>query len=224
MQSMNILFIGNSHTYYHHMPRMLYELARSGVPDCDFRVEQCTGHGVSLAWHWKNSNTHDLIAGEKWDYVVLQERSGGTLEAGKAFQEHARLLNAKIRKRGARTVFYMTWAHLSRPDTQQIIAQVYEQIALELGAILAPVGLAWERLQKTDPNFRLHEAGGRHANPAGSYLTACVFYALLIGVSPVGLPATITIPDKPRLELEKPRALLLQQTAFETVQACPTHL
>lgn len=206
------------------MPRMLSELARAADPERDLRIEQCTGHGVSLAWHWKNRDTRDLIAGGKWDYVVLQERSGGPLEAREVFQKYARLLHAEIRKRGGRTVFYMTWARISRPDTQKVIAKTYEQIALELGAILAPVGLAWERLRKTDANFRLHEPDGRHANPAGSYLAACVFYALLFGASPEGLPAKIIIQDGPRVDIENPRASLLQQIAFETVQACSANL
>ncbi len=82
----------------------------------------------------------------------------------------------------------MTWADRIRPETQAVLADAYTKMAQELGAILAPVGLAWEAVLRVDPDFDLHHQDGRHANPIGSYLTACVFYSVLFNTSPEGLP------------------------------------
>ena len=72
----------------------------------------------------------------------------------------------------------MTWADKSRPRIQKIIADAYSRIAVELGAVLAPVGLAWEKAHDLDVKLNLHHIDNRHANPNGAYLAACVFYTV----------------------------------------------
>jgi hypothetical protein len=200
------------------MPQMFLKLAEAKGQRNALEVEQSTGNGVSLEWHWNNQPTRFLISSRGWDHVVLQDRSGGPLESKTSFQQHARLLDGEIKKQGAKTVFYMTWANLSRPQTQKNLTKSYEQMAQELGAILAPVGLAWENAQKADPRFRLHHADGRHANPAGSYLAALVFYSVLFNVSPEGLPGKLPLDDTVLVDLDESRAEFLQRIAYETVK------
>jgi hypothetical protein len=214
---MNVLFIGNSHTYLHYMPQMLAELARAADIGFPLNIDQSTGEGAGLQWHWNNESSREKIRSKRWDHIVLQDRSGGPLEALESFRTHARLLDEEIRRQGAKTVFFMTWANKSRPRTQKVLADVYGQIATELGAVLAPVGLAWEKAQALDVELDLHHIDDRHANPSGAYLTACVFYAVLFNASPEGLPATLQIEGKIRLDLAEDRAGLLQKIAYETV-------
>jgi len=214
---MNVLFIGNSHTYLHYMPQMLGELVRAADSGLPLNIDQITGEGAGLQWHWNNSPSRDKIRSGRWDRVVLQDRSGGPLEELESFQVHARRLDEVIRRQGAKTVFYMTWANKSHPGTQKIIADAYGQIATELGAVLAPVGLAWEKAQALDEELNLHHIDDRHANPSGAYLTACVFYAVFFNASPEGLPAALQIEGKIRLDLAADRAGFLQKIAYETV-------
>ena len=217
MKPDQILFIGNSHTYLHHMPRMLELLVEAAGHPQKVRTKQLTGRGASLQWHWEQPGTHDTIGAEKWRHVILQDRSGGPLEDPGALQKYARLFDAKIKKQGAGTIFYMTWARYGRPQSQKIITRVYSETARATGALLAPVGTAWESVLKTDPDMRLHHDDGRHANPAGAYLSACVFFALICQVSPVGLPGTLYQNDRCLVALGINQAELLQKTAFETV-------
>jgi len=214
---MNVLFIGNSHTYLHYMPQMLGELVRAADSAFKLNIDQITGEGAGLQWHWNNSPSRDKIRSGRWDRVVLQDRSGGPLEELESFQVHARRLDEVIRRQGAKTVFYMTWANKSHPGTQKMIADAYSQIAAELGAVLAPVGLAWEKAQALDEELNLHHIDDRHANPSGAYLTACVFYAVFFNASPEGLPAALQIEGKIRLDLAADRAGFLQKIAYETV-------
>ena len=214
---LNVLFIGNSHTYLHYMPQMLVALVKSADRGYGLKVDQCTGEGVSLEWHWNNDPTREKIQSKAWDFVVLQDRSGGPLEDLKSFQSHARLLDQEIKKQGGKTIFFMTWANRSRPLTQATLADAYDHMAKELGAILAPVGLAWETALNRVPGLNLHHEDGRHANSTGAYLSACLFYVLLFKSSPEGLPAAIFIQGKKWVDLDKSTALLLQRTAFETV-------
>jgi hypothetical protein len=214
---MNILFIGNSHVYMHFMPIMLMELVKAADRGTTLVADQCTGEGVSLEWHWKNQATRDMLVSKKWDYVVLQDRAGGPLEERDSFEAHSRLLDQEIKKLGAQTVFYMTWALKSQPQTQAALTKAYGHVAAELSAKLAPVGLAWEKAHQSDPELDLYHPDGRHANPLGAYLTACVFYSVILGLSPEGLPGKLFIKGKNRVSLDKERALFLQKVAFEMI-------
>jgi hypothetical protein len=112
----------------------------------------------------------------------------------------------------------MTWANKSRPDTQGMLADAYGTIADELNAVLAPVGLAWEKAQAMDDKISLYHIDDRHANPIGAYFTACVFYAAFFKTSPEGLPATLRIEGKIRLDLAEDRAGFLQKIAYDIVK------
>jgi hypothetical protein len=214
---LDVLFIGNSHTYLNYMPQMLLMLVDAEDRGFELIVDQCTGEGASLGWHWKNPPSRAAITGNRWDYVVLQDRSGGPLEEPESFARHAGLLDSEIRKQEARTIFYMTWANRTRPESQALLAGIYAKMAQELGASLAPVGLAWEAVHRIEPDFDLHHRDGRHANPVGSYLTACVFYSVLFNISPEGLPGTLRFKDKNWVDLDSDQAMFLQKTAWETV-------
>ncbi len=111
----------------------------------------------------------------------------------------------------------MTWANRNRPETQALLADAYTNIARELDAILAPVGLAWQQVQRLIPGLDLYHPDGRHANPIGSYLTACVLYAALFNTSPEGLPGAILIEGKVRLDLDQDTARYMQKIAFDAV-------
>ncbi len=213
MQAINVLFIGNSHTYLHYMPEMTIKLGEAGGHPIDAR--QITGQGASLEWHWKNQDTRNLIKDKRWDYVILQERSGGPLENRAAMSDYGRRLHEEIKaqKTNAKTVLFMTWANRQRPETQKEIADAYTLLSIEMSAILAPVGLAWKKAQKEYPALDLHHRDGRHANPVGSYLTACVFYAVFTGKSPAGLPGTLFAAGKERVGLAAEKALFLQEIA-----------
>lgn len=213
----NVLFIGNSHTYFNYMPRMLSVLVDSADRDLGLAVDQCTGEGASLQWHWHNPPSLKAIREKPWDYVVLQDRSGGPLEEPESFSRHAGLLDTEIRKQGAKTILFLTWANRLKPETQAVITDAYKMAAHDLHAILCPVGLAWEAIRRTNPEFDLYSQDGRHANPTGSYLTACVFFSVVFGTSPEGLSGRFLHKGKVWVDLEKDRASLLQRVAWETV-------
>lgn len=94
----NILFVGNSHTYLHYMPQMLAQLATAGSGELKLSADQIVGEGSSLEWHWQNDQSRRVIRNQIWDWIVLQDRSGGPLEDPESFQRHAELLNAEIRE------------------------------------------------------------------------------------------------------------------------------
>jgi len=204
------------------MPQMLSALADEGKHGTELTIDQCTGEGAGLAWHWENAATRNSLREKPWDYVVLQDRSGGPLEEPDSFKKHAGLLDAEIQKQGAKTILFLTWANRSQPDTQAVLTHIYKVAAQKLNVDLAPVGLAWEAIQQLDPGIELYHQDGRHANPIGSYLSACVFYSVMFKTSPQGLPGSFNYKGKVWVDLEKDRASLLQKVAWKTVSTLHT--
>ena len=117
----------------------------------------------------------------------------------------------RITDTGAETAFFMTWARTNNPDSIEQIAEEYDFIGGELNAMVCPVGRAWQRSLATNPDLSLHHSDGVHPNAHGTYLSACVFYACLLGESPEGIDYT----SDPSITLEE-RAHL-QTTAWESV-------
>lgn len=147
-----------------------------------------------------------MIASSKWDYVVLQEQSTLPLKNPARMHEYVRLFDGEIRRRRARTVLYMTWARRHELQRQEQLAKAYTDVGREIGAIVVPVGLAWQRVFLRHPEIVLHDKDNSHPNLAGSYLSACVFFAALFGTRPAEGEAA-HVPEAERIGADVARVL-----------------
>jgi len=218
-----ILFIGNSYTYVNNLPKMFANLSKSG----GHRVETAMSAkaGWTLSDHVKFADTMDQWESSTWDIVILQEQS--QIPASDIFREQemypaARVLVAKIRELGATPLFFLTPAHLDGwpeeglPDYASMQAQInigYWGIANELNAPVAPAGIAWSTVRGQNPELTLWQSDGSHPAEQGTYLTACVFYAVIFHESPQGINY--------RGNLSKEVAQILQKIASQTVLNTP---
>ena len=166
-----VLFIGNSYTLYNGtLPKVLNDMAaEAGVA---LEARGSLRSGKSLEWHYKDGKARAAIARGGWDYVVVQDHSRQTIDHPDQFQHYAQRFDQEIRKIGARTVFFMTWARQHQPQKQAIITMAYEQSAGKAGALLAPVGLAWQRVRSDRPDLPLYFDDQSHPTPAGTSLAA----------------------------------------------------
>lgn len=210
------LFIGNSYTSTHKLPGMVAALTKAAGLPVQLKVESEVTGGATLEDHWSEPSVRDRIRERAWDFVVLQEQSLRPLEKPARMEKFARLLHAEIKKRGAKTVFFLTWARKERPHSQEEINRAYYRIADELEAMIVPVGPAWARVRKEESRLKLYAYDGSHPSPAGTYLAACVFYAVLTGHSPLGLPARVVYKDQTLADLKPAVARYLQQAAWKT--------
>jgi hypothetical protein len=211
---LRVLFVGNSFTFRNSLPRLVHELAAGdpGAPPI-FSVEYAAG-GWSLHQANKDDGLDKLLREVQWDVVVLQEKSWLlSLPEGQWRRETypaARALHEKITGAGARTVLFMTWGYvrgdrLHEPhDTytamQLRLADGYSRLGSELGVQVAPAGLAWAEALRREPRLDLWAGDGQHPGRLGSYLAACVFYAILSGREPTRSRFTAGIqPGQARL-------------------------
>lgn len=135
--------------------------------------------GASLRNHLNSGAIKAALAEAKWDMVILQEQSTLPIKNTKRFHENVRAAQELVQPSGATTALYQTWARRNAPDTQATLNAAYEDIAQEIGALLIPVGAAWQAALAMRDELPLYDADGSHPSPLGSYLAACVFVATL---------------------------------------------
>lgn len=175
---MRVLFIGNSHTYFHDMPhtfaRMCAELTGE-TPE----VTMLAYSNRSLAWHREEyfSLRFALLYGQ-YDYCVLQQQAHPFPDEALTRQSALRILSlCKIS--GAKPVLMMTWAEQAQPEHFLPMQRFYTALAEETGALLAPVGELFDHIRQTNPEIELYWHDGEHASAYGDYLIAATLAALL---------------------------------------------
>ena len=136
-KSLNILFIGNSHTYYNDMPLMVQRRAIECGYDC--RVTMIAHGGWFLAQHAEEPDVRFNILYGGYDYVVLQEHAHpfGPVEK---FRDAAVRLNRWIREAGSTPVIYDIWAKKSEPEKQEEMNEAHRMVAGEIDALLTDDG------------------------------------------------------------------------------------
>lgn len=204
-QSYEVLFLGNSYTFYNNMPNMASQIATS-LGDT-LLVELNAPGGWKLEQHAaNNSSSIQKIQEKNWDYVVLQAQSNEpSFPPSQVAQEtypYAQILVDSIESNYSCTepIFFMTWGRKNGDNIngqiypiistyagmQQRLRESYLEMGIDNDATVAPVGMAWKESINTNPNFELYTNDESHPNEAGSYLAACVFYCTIFQESCVG--------------------------------------
>jgi hypothetical protein len=220
-----VLFVGNSYLYYgdslhNHVRRMA--VAADAENEKKYQYKSATISGAALHHHNIASYLESGKLGikEPFQVVILQGGSGAISsdERRGAFAATVADFDKEIKKHGARTVLYMTHAYVkphkkADPDMIRDIEKLYVETGNKVGAIVIPVGLAFEEAYKQRPDMKLHKQfDGSHPDLIGTYLAACVVFASLYDRSPVGNPYDYYGA------IDKDTALFLQKVADKTVR------
>lgn len=170
---MRILFIGNSHTYFNNMPKIVAVLAKAQGIECE--VTMLAHGGWFLEQHAAEPDVKFNILYGNYDYVVLQEHSH-PFGPEETYFKAVRKLNAWIQEAGSTPVIYLTWAKKEEECEQERMTDAHRKIADEIGAILAPVGNRWWMYQKIHPDVEMYYEDGAHASIEGSKFAAKVIW------------------------------------------------
>lgn len=195
--SIRLLFVGNSYTYYNDLPQMVYKIAES--KNRKLSVTSVTKGGERLSGHLKNKELHKILTTQKWDYVVLQEHSSAPAKptdiVNAETYKAAAMLDSLIHfgSPNAKTIFYMTWGHkygcqhridnyplvYTYEGMQERLKLSYIEMAYKNNARCAPVGMAWQEVRQNRPDYQLYDADCTHPSKLGSYLAANVIYTTI---------------------------------------------
>lgn len=195
--TIRVLFVGNSYTYFWNLPQLVMAMGESqGVP---IIARQSTVGGSNLEQHWKRereTKTRDLLESGEWDYVVMNNHSLSTIDTPEDFDTYGKLFAELIKSKGAKPVFYMTWARKGKPEMQPTITKGYETLAKNTHSNVVPVGELWMKSLKTRPDVDLYFADGSHPSPYGTYFNALAFFKFLTGKQTADIPHRLTRTDK----------------------------
>lgn len=194
----SILFIGNSFSYYHSLPKLVAHFARvSGSGN--LVVNGVFRGGATLKILWHDGKALKKLRSRTWDYVVLQERGrlGGIVKDGivhvgrpQTFVTYATRFNKEIKKIGATTILYCppSFLGVGLPGDAKKLHAIYAMLARKLHAVMIPSVAAFTLALKKRPDLDLYERDGHHPNPLGTYLIAALFYRKLFHERAANLP------------------------------------
>jgi len=200
--SKNVLFLGNSYTYYNNLPLLVQQAANS-VGDT-FTYDTNTPGGYRLKGHATNPTSIVKIQAGNWDYVVLQDQSQHPsfpdAHVATEVYPYATQLSNLIKQHNpcATTTFFMTWGRengdagncggwtpvCTYEGMDDLLRQRYQIMANDNNGIASPVGAVWRYLRTNHPTIDLYSGDGSHPSLTGSYAGAITFYCSLFRKDP----------------------------------------
>ena len=217
--ALRVLFVGNSLTRGNELPSIVASLADS-AGGRRIKIGEVIFGGVSLEDHWRIGTALDSIATRRWDVVVLQQ-GPSSLDASRVnLIEWTGRFAARIRAAGGQPALYQVWPEDYRRDVFPRVLDSYRLAAESVDGELLPAGAAWIAAWQRNASLPLYGPDGFHPSEMGTYLAALTIYAELLDVSPVGLPARLTIGGRsvPIVDLAPADAAVLQAAADEVTR------
>lgn len=202
-QPLNILFVGNSYTYYNDMPTKLFApIARAAGYTVNVTALTEGGHHL---WEYADkqdamgAQLHALLGkstGKKFDIVILQEQSNTPISNPARFYSGVRDICAMVKAHNAEAeiVLYATWgyqtghASLTKygKNTQEMemkLRAVYTAIGEEMGLQVAYVGAGMTYALEHSA-VGLYNEDRTHPSLAGSAIAAWTIFSTIFRVHP----------------------------------------
>ena len=180
------------------LPTQLKKFAAESSLHADVEVRSITPGGATFYDHWKRGQA--LAQLREWhpNFLILQGQSVEPLSAPENFSYYARLFKAQADQFQTRTVLFATWARPSGDpyyketssggspvEMQTRLNSAYGSLAQNIGATLAPIGIAFEQAERDAPTVQLRD-GTQHPSPAGTYLAAAVLFRTIFNSPALG--------------------------------------
>ena len=177
-EAVNILFIGNSSTYFYNIPHKLQAICRE--KGLDIEVEYCCIGGAYLSEYADASNQRhgtllrSKLAGKKYDYVVVQDNSNADYEESKPAMD---VIVPLIKENGAELLIYKRYSSNDDP-TQRLGSATrhhnnYTKLANDFNVDRVAAGAdAFLIATETHPEINLYHTDNSHHGNAGAYLLA----------------------------------------------------
>ena len=188
----NILFIGNSFTFYWNLPLVVEAMANER--NYNYDITQSTASGSSLKDHWFENDelkSKTLITTGRYDRVVLQDYSLNPLQNLVESRRYFTDFIEWVKANNGSPYIYATWMYkgISNNNYNVVdpIQDALQPVADKTGAVMVPIDQAFRTLQKRHPNIPIFMSDNKHPSPVGTYLAACVYFRIFTGESPLGL-------------------------------------
>ena len=202
--TLNVLFVGNSYTYYNNLSHIVSLMSDS--TDTKLITKKSTRGGAWLHQHWNEERglrTKTLIQNGNFDTIVFQEYSMGPISEPDSLRKYGKLFADLARSVGAKPYLFLVWAREKVPQYQSELNAPIEVVAKENGMTIIPVGKGWELARGYRPSAPLFNDDGTHPAPLGTFLSAAVVVGTMTGQLPEKYPNVPTLyqPDGEFIQL-----------------------
>lgn len=219
---MNVLFIGNSYTHMHDMPKLFEKIAIS--KNVKINVEMSAKSSHTFQMHCNRPEMFEKINSKNWDYIVIQGFSRELMYDYTQIDTASipyfnRILDSIYANNPCTNILlYMTWGYKNGsellPETDSYlkmterVANGYKYLSNIYNLPIVPVGDVWKFVREKYPNLNLYMPDDQHPTLTGSFLVACTFYSAIFKSSPLeGYSSSLDTKD----------ADLIQRAAYEVV-------
>ena len=185
-KSINVLFVGNSYTYYNDMPEAYFKKVAEEA-GYSVTVTAITKGGAYLHQyadpeHEQGKRLRQEIEGKKYDFAVIQEQSLNPIKDEKGFLNGVGDVKALIDAK--HFVLYATWGRnvgspeleelaLTREEMTEKLSLSYNKAAKLHGMQVAEVGKAFLSYRSRND---LYNEDCSHPSPIGSAIAARVIF------------------------------------------------
>ena len=211
-----LLMIGNSFTFYWNLPQVLEMMfEHKGIK---ISVDQKTIGGSKLKEHW-NYHINENYNLDSYDFVVFNDHSTYPLLETDTCAKYLKLFTELASLNKTKPFVYGTWEYpylkdISKNRNSNTMFKL-DSLASSFNATYVPAGNAISYAEENYPELDLYMDDQKHPSPNATYLIACVFYSMLTGDSPIGLPRRF---EGKNIEDKKIYYIITETKAAETAQ------
>lgn len=182
LNTIDILFIGNSLTYYNKgIPFHVQEFYDATSSEVISNTQEQAYGGFKLRDHLNNVATLRVIDETLWDYIILQENGNEAVTDPENALESIRDFQALLQGRPIRVLLYLTWAYKDQPEMTQQLVDFYTEANKITNWKVIPVGLGWRDFEAENDDIHLLGEDGVHPSLQGTYFASAMFFEALSG-------------------------------------------
>lgn len=195
---MNILFIGNSYTYFNDMPMLFKALSEENSKAVN--VYSVTHGGHKLYEYARGDDEYtkkiaELLKEYSFDICFLQEQSVLPIKDYELFEAGLTELKEKLSGSVKKFILYQTWGRaegnamleelgMTNKEMTEALVSAYDKAAKKLNAEVSPVGESFYAVYSGANDINLYNDDLTHSSYKGSCLAALVHYKTVFGSFP----------------------------------------
>jgi len=200
----NVLFLGNSYTYYNSIATMFKGVCESiGM---SITVEEIFKGGCSLDQFINDTEEHQTLISKlsttKYNYIFIQDQSVRPIHFPDGFKASVNNLTDLIHTYNpdAKVVLFCTWARNEGNDFYtENPGYTYKQMAREIieeyveaskdrNLIVSYAGFGFFLSHESNNGITIYQNDNSHPTPSGTYLAALIHAGTIFGINPIDIP------------------------------------
>ena len=168
----NVLFIGNSLTYTHNIPKLVENIAAERGLVVETKTIAYPNYAILD--HWEDGLVQRQIKSRKYDYVIIQQGPSSQEEGYRMLVDYGAKYASLCEDNDAELAYYMVWPSIQLFHTFDGVIANYTSAAEINNAILCPVGKVWKDHIDETNDFSFYSSDQFHPSPKGSEVAATV--------------------------------------------------